>query len=437
MTRRLMLWLTLASAVFWLAGAAIGAAVMHDELNEHFDSALAETAGRLLPLVVDDLYRRDLSDKPYRMGAIDGDEYLSYQVRDRSGRVLMHSYAAPSEPFDVPLVAGFTDTPTHRIYTLMAVSGSIFLQVADPTAHRHEALMEGASTLLLPLTLMAPLNMIAVWWLVRRTLAPVGALQRQIEARSGANLEPLRVVGLPAELENIAASVDKLLARLQAAMDAERRLAANSAHELRTPIAGALAQAQRLAAELPEGPLRERANGIVRALSALAHLAEKLLQLARADAGIGATAKPVDLTRVLRLVADEFQRQPRFATRIRVAIPEGDSFVRKADVDAFAIAVRNLVENALIHGEGEVLIASEQNGFSVTNGGMRIAPDQLKTLLRPFARADSRAPGAGLGLAIADSLTRQMGASLSLVSPAPGRDGGVKATISFGGDSPL
>ncbi len=58
MARRLVVWLTATLTGFWLAAAGLGAHVMQEEFGEIFDSALQETAARLLPIVVDDLYQR-------------------------------------------------------------------------------------------------------------------------------------------------------------------------------------------------------------------------------------------------------------------------------------------------------------------------------------------------------------------------------------------
>ena len=65
---------------------------------------------------------------------------------------------------------------------------------------------------------------------------------------------PVATEGLPDEIATVAASVNALIGRLRGALEAERSFTANSAHELRTPIAAALAQTQRLIAELPGRP---------------------------------------------------------------------------------------------------------------------------------------------------------------------------------------
>ena len=140
---------------------------------------------------------------------------------------------------------------------------------------------------------------------MRRTLAPVDDLRKAIEEKDGGNMAPVPSGMLPRELRPIARSVNHLLTRLQSALDAEREFAANSAHELRTPIAGALAQTQMLIAEL-DGPKKRRAQQIEVSLVNLGHTAEKLLQLARAEAGIGAGTDNVDLAACSRTGGDRF-----------------------------------------------------------------------------------------------------------------------------------
>lgn len=444
MTRRLILWLTATVVVFWLGAALLGAAVMREEFDEVFDSALAETGQRLLPLVLDELSLHEDGDddndegEPWTIEPGDmpeHDEYLTYQVRNAAGRVLLRSHDADRQPFAAPLAPGYFDTGAYRIYTIAGSGGAIFLQVADPLDHRSEAMTEGALALILPLAALIPLSMAAIWLIVRRALAPVTVLRTAIGLRNGMNLEPLEAGGLPRELSGIASAVDDLLRRLRTALEAERQFAANSAHELRTPIAGALAQTQRLIAELPEGAVRERASRIEASLVNLARLSEKLLQLARAESGIGLAAEPTDLVPVLRIVVDDLTRSTGAAGRIRLDIASGLRVERAVDIDAFAIVMRNLIENALIHGAvGEpVRVTVDPGGiFSVRNGGPVIPPERLGELTGRFRRGETTAVGAGLGLAIADSFARHMGGRLELRSPPTGEDTGFEARLVLG-----
>lgn len=442
MTRRLMRWLIGVAVLFWLVAAGLATFVMQHEYQEVFDSALQETTQRLVPLVVDDLYQRGASPVPRRVDkAIAAHkEHLIYQARDAHGQVLLHSHDAPQTPFNVPLQPGFFQTATHRFYTEATLDGTLFVQVADPLEHRWEAMRESALSLLVPVLPLAPLSLLVIWFVVRRSLKPIGVFRQEIGARDGANLAPIDPADLPVELATIAGSVNHLLVRLRHAIDAEKEFAANSAHELRTPIAGALAQVQRLILELPNGKARGRAQDVEASLARLAHLAEKLLQLARADAGIGAARTPADLVAVIRMVAAEFERNAQHAGRIALDMHPAAVLMKPVDIDAFAIVMRNLIENALIHGAsgGTVTISLRDQGtISVSNAGPTVPAEQLERLTARYQRASSRAAGTGLGLSIAATLARQMGGTLRFRSPASNRTDGFEAllTLMFGVES--
>ncbi|MCB1470100.1 MAG: sensor histidine kinase N-terminal domain-containing protein, partial [Rhizobiaceae bacterium] len=193
MTKRLVLLLTGAIGLMWLCAVGLGAFVMREEMDEVFDSALSETAQRLLPLVVDDMFRREYIGEPLQLPhstAADEEEYLTVQVRDASGSVVMHSHDAPHVPFDVPLKSGYYDTATHRVFSLPAISGTLILQVGDPFAHRREAISEGIMALFLPFLPLVPLSSLLVYVIVRRTLRPIDSLSREIGGRSSVNLAP-------------------------------------------------------------------------------------------------------------------------------------------------------------------------------------------------------------------------------------------------------
>ncbi|WP_209853355.1 ATP-binding protein [Rhizobium herbae] len=438
MTRRLILWLTGAATAFWLIAAGLGVSVMHDEFGEIFDGSLQETAERLVPMIVTDLDRRkDPAYPPHLRDESDdaGEEYLVYQVRDAKGDILFRSHDAPAKPFGAPLKRGFWTDDTYRFFTATSADHAVFVQVADALANRSEASTEGGMALFLPVLILIPVSVLLIWLIVRRTLAPVDDLRRAIEEKDGGNMAPVPSGTLPRELRPIARSVNHLLTRLQSAFDAEREFTANSAHELRTPIAGALAQTQMLIAEL-DGPKKRRAQQIETSLVNLGHTAEKLLQLARAEAGIGTGTTRVDLARVLELVVTDFERGDPASRRLRLHRAAGAKLEGTYSEDAFAIVLRNLIENALVHGRADepVDIRLETNGVvRIVNGAAALTPDELAAIRKRFGRGNTASPGSGLGLSIAERLLQQMNAGFEVLSPATDRADGFEVVLRFGG----
>ncbi|MBN1237970.1 MAG: HAMP domain-containing protein, partial [Gammaproteobacteria bacterium] len=261
--RRLGLGLAFGVTALWLVATVGTGLVIRHEFDEAFDSALQETAQRLLPLAVIDIMERE-DELTGRLVAplVEHEEFLTYLVRDDGGRVLLRSHDADPAVFPETPSTGFHETATHRLYGEAAVSGTIVIEVAEPLEHRDEATWEAVATLVIPLALLVPLSLLGAWWLVRLTLRPLRRFTDEIEARGGADLSPVAADGVPAEILPIARAVNRLIDRLRRVLEAERSFSANSAHELRTPIAATLAQAQRLIAEAPEGPLRSRAERI-------------------------------------------------------------------------------------------------------------------------------------------------------------------------------
>ena len=282
-----------------------------------------------------------------------------------------------SFPNDPPL--GFSTTDRVRAFTASGVKGTIFVTTVEDLAHRRSAVWRSVAALIWPLLALAPTIVAAVWISVRLAFRPVDRFRGELADRGRGNLTPVAASGLPEEITPVAASVNALIGRLRDALEAERGFAANSAHELRTPIAAALAQSQRLIAELPEGAPRQRAAAVASALRRLTRLSEKLLQLAKAEGGglIATTARP--LAPVLRLVAEDVDRDLDLGGRLELALPDGDAALSDLDPDAFAVLARNLIENAVKHGDPE----------RADRGAARHRP-----LLRRQSRADRTARAA-------------------------------------------
>lgn len=432
--RRLGLGLSAAIIVSWLAAAAVAGLVLKREMDVVFDSALQEVAQRILPLAYAELLSRDEGDPPQHLVPIGPHrEAITYVVRSADGRELLQSSDADPAKIPKTLADGFTTADGFRFYSEAAVKGSIRVTTAEPLAHRTETLKGAVLGLLLPLAGLVPIAFLAVHLLGRATLRPILAFRDRIGSRGRGNLEPLGESGLPAEIAPIAGAVDALIGRLRGAIEAERSFTANAAHELRTPIAAALAQAQRLAAELDEGGARDRVRAIAASLRRLSGLSEKLLQLAKAEGGGLLAERPVALVPVLRLVIEEIDRRRDVGDRLVLDVAGAEQSTSELDPDAFAILARNLIENAVVHGdsEGRIVVRFDGSVLEVESDGPPVSADVLARLGRRFERGGTRAEGSGLGLAIVGAICRGAGAIFEMSSPVAGRDDGFLVRVTF------
>ncbi|WP_339464267.1 sensor histidine kinase [Pseudomonas sp. EA_65y_Pfl2_P74] len=429
--KRLGLGLTLGMTLLWL-GATVGAwLVVQHELNEAFDSALEETAQRILPLAVLEISNREEPREAQHVATLKMDnEYLMYVVRDAKGQILMQSHDANPKIFNPQPSEGFSTTKKYRLYGASALRQTLFIDVAEPLGHRREAAREALFALLLPLLALIPISLLGTWLFVRISLRSVLAYRRAVEARGVGDLSPINVTRLPAEIDPLADAVNHLLERLRKALEAERSFTANSAHELRTPLAATLAQIQRLRHEVPEGPLQVRAAKIENSLRELARLSEKLMQLAKAEGGGLLSETPQDLIPLLAHVVDEWNHSS--GQRIELQLPKQPSVYSTIDPDAFGILLRNLIENALKYGAADQPVQvslTHQAVLRVINGGPAVPEPVLQRLTERFVRGSREAGGSGLGLAIAKTIVQGVNASMVLASPATGRLEGFEVCI--------
>ena len=428
---RLAVSLGVLLTLLWIGAAAVTAVALRHEMDRVFDSSLQEVTQRLLPLAVIEIVGRDEEDGvTQRLADLrDHDEFLTYIVRDEDGRILLESHEAEPHLFPAWDGPGFRTTPTHRLYGEAAVQGTIRITVAEPLAHRAAAARDVRASLGLPLLVFIPAALLVIALTVRSGLASLRRYRDRLAARSPLDLAPVACDDLPVEAAPVGLALNGLLARLKSTFEAERNFAANAAHELRTPLAGAIAQAQRLQAETKDAEAGRRAAEIEASLKRLARIAERLLQLARTEGGRLRLDRASDLRVTARLVVDDIERAA--PNRIALALPERP-VMSDLDPDAFGIVCRNLVENALRHGapDGPVEVSLEDDGtFRVANDGPVVPTETLARLTRRFERGAGATEGSGLGLAIVAGIAERVSSRLVLTSPRPGRSTGFEAAL--------
>ena len=406
--RRLRWQLLLTIAGLWLASVGVAVWALRTELDEVLDSALVATVHRVLTLPAEG---RALQP-PAPFGAT-----IQTQLVDEQGQIVWRSH-------DAPVRAMSNAGRSARIYTddgwRVAVEpspdGRHVAVAAESLEERGEAILAVTGSLLIPVLVLLPMVALLVSWMLRKGFQPVERMRQALASRAPGDLSTVAQPGLPLELSSLAMSLDMTLQQVAQLRTAESHFAANSAHELRTPLAAARAQAQRLLAEVPGAPLQERTRALIRQIDRLETLSAKLLQMSRVHSGLALSSEPVDLNQLMDLVCREFSVP---AGRL-VRHPADLAVSAQGDLDALGIALRNLIENALRHAgpdaQVHVQVAAPAQ-IEVWDNGPGVAPELLETLRQPFSRGTTTASGSGLGLSIADEVARQSRGQLHLASP--------------------
>ncbi len=294
--------------------------------------------------------------------------------------------------------------------------------VAQPTELRDQIALDGALRTVLPLLVLLPILLGIIVLLVSRMLLPVRRLAAALDARGEDDLQTLPATDIPQEIRPFVLAINRLLARLGLAMEAQRRFIADAAHELRTPMTALSLQAERLqATDLPDGT-RERLTTLKQGIARTQQLLNQLLGLAHAqnvrpDAG---APRKVGLRAVChRVLADLLPVAEAKAIDVGL-VGERDAELT-ASGEALYTLIRNLVDNAIRYtptgGRVDIAIepATTHVNLTVTDTGPGIPPGERERVFDPFYRIVGNAEtGSGLGLAIVRTLAQRLGARVDL-----------------------
>jgi signal transduction histidine kinase len=265
------------------------------------------------------------------------------------------------------------------------------------------------------------------WFLIQRSLAPIGEISRTARRIAHGNLGE-RIAQPPAgnELGELTLVLNESFARLEGAFRELQQFTADASHELRTPLAVMIVEAQS-ALERSRTPeeYRETIATCLQAAQEMRHLAESLLTLARLDAGHDQPQRePCELAPVVEAALTQLAPLARSrGVELRSELSPGTVW---ADPGQLRRVVVNLVDNAIFYNrpEGRVTATVNLEGgdvlLRVADTGIGVAPEELPLIFRRFYRADkarSRSGGrSGLGLAIAQGIVQAHGGSISVQS---------------------
>lgn len=306
------------------------------------------------------------------------------------------------------------------------------IAVAQETAVRDETARDSAIRTLMPFLILAPILLLAVADVLRKMFAPIKRLAHEVDQRDERQLHAIAPEAVPDEVRPFVVAIDRLLARVGQSMEAQQRFVADAAHELRTPLAAARL---RLQTALEHGLSQGDVQAAINALHTLGLRTEKLLQLSRAESSAPFARQPVDLGQLATTVAQEFWQDDVAVDRLDLVLDyAGPGPIALGDFDALAIALRNLVENALHYaGSSAVeLIVGPGSMLTVRDHGPGVDGARLQALQQRHVRDSAERAGYGLGLSIVATIAAKHGAGLTLTSPLPGESGGFEARLRLG-----
>lgn len=320
--------------------------------------------------------------------------------------------------------------------TVVAKGGVWHLWAArDLTAS--DALLHGVlMTVVIGIPLAVLATALTAWFVATGALLPVERLRVAADRLRASGATGTLPVRGGSELAELTTTLNGLIQELRSSASRERRVTADAAHELRTPLAVLAAQV-----ELAERRPQDADLGDVRAsVDLLARLADTLLALSRADSP---EAPPPGSAPVSELVTEAMGA----VDHGRLLAPEGvlvdlelddavdETATAGIDTTAFGRILMNLIGNALAAGPASVVAVHLRTGdeglvLRVSDDGPGVPPEFLPYAFDRFARSmgtrGTGSSGAGLGLALVQRLAERSGGSAALEN---GAAGGAVATV--------
>jgi heavy metal sensor kinase len=294
--------------------------------------------------------------------------------------------------------------------------GPVIVEVGASTAPIEQSVRQILISLLVAAPCLLAVAAVGAYFLVGRALHPMVRLAESAEAITLQNLkERLPVVKTGDELQALSLALNRMIARIEEAVEATKRFLADASHELRTPLAALRGELEAvLSFKNINGPARETLASNLEEVERLGQIVQQLLALSKLDAGEAKTEFALfDLSALTANTAEQMSV---------LAEDKGLKFDCDAAPDVFIHGdparvkqvLVNLMDNAISYTPegGRIVVKTYRDGVNcileVRDSGIGIPKEELPHIFERFYRADkarSRAVGgAGLGLSIVKAI---------------------------------
>jgi signal transduction histidine kinase len=414
-------------------------------LGDEIDDELLEELAQVIGL----LGTRDLQDL-VRAEEAQNNKWseLFFEVRDADGRVVVASDNVPSAGFGEaskreplrwrhrrgPMPAVHVWDRVHpasrkrhtRLRVAETATNGFEIRVAHTLKRSQKTYWRLREQLAWSLLAVALVGAAGAWWVARRSLAPIQAITQQARRLGGSSEGALPRTGSGDELDRLAEVLNQMLERLRVEMRRVRRMSADAAHALRTPLAGMRGTIELHLRKLP----KEQAEDLLPALESLdetVQFVNRLLLLERLEGAEPDRRSWCDL-RIDSLAHQIVDAMGIVAHDRGIDLKcEGEPLTVYGDPTQLRHAILGLVDNALRHtpAGGRVTVSVHKLGelaaVTVQDTGPGLRPEQLERVFERFYSEREDGVVGGLGLPIARAIAQVHGGALGVTSEAGAR----------------
>jgi two-component system sensor histidine kinase TctE len=411
-SRRLLLWLAVPLTLLALAGGLASYFITVAPLLHNSEVRLTGAARALTARLV--VVEGEMALRPAPAHQPEGleDGSIRFAIRDAQARLVAgDEHLAALRNAGVQAAVHSNVQIDHRSYRAMTVqvggaAGPATVTVAEMLTTSEPALRFAYVT-------KRPLKTVRAGW----------------GSPSPTDLRPLPESAVPKEILPVSTTLNRLLGTVRTSLQTQQQFVANTAHQLRTPIAGLSAQLELLAQDPAAAPVKERLASLGEGMRQLAHTTNQLLMLARADSAAQRLQPRNELVELRQFATDVVARFVDRAVLAHIDLGLNAQAVRlRVDPALLDDLLVNLVDNALKYTPpgGVVTVGTGIEGsqpyIEVDDTGCGIPePERQRVRQRFYRSPGSPSHGTGLGLAIVEEIARVYGATFSINDGSAGR----------------
>jgi len=301
------------------------------------------------------------------------------------------------------------------------------VQLAKSYVARQRIAGELINDLLAPLLLLGLALSVVVYAGIKRGMAPLTRLERQLKERSVDDLTPLAFNAAPSEVQTLVDAINRLLTAVGRNVTQEKRFIQDAAHQLRTPLAGLINQTELALAEDSQGALKARLHKVHAGALRSAHLLNQLLALARSGSEV--PMAQVDVAHLAQEVARELS--PRaVGLKVDLGYSGPEHALAWGSEVLLREAISNLIDNALRYGvqhsagvEPTITVSVQQHAeqleIAVDDNGPGLSAEQQEQVFERFWRSSELPGGCGLGLSIVHEIAHRHSGRAQVAAVAP------------------